>query len=352
MFCIAAFVILAVLAVFSAKYRRALAKSWQCTSRRLTLRPCDTGFRDDAKARLLAPLAIRYPALVLPAGIALDVLSWLLILTTVWSLYTATKASANLVAYGTCAPSNAASCSLGAEACSIDSGEPEFWDSIVAGDLVGAVTRELAGFGAAFAAIPARLRDWRAEDFIPADATFHSTADASLPVAIEIIDPGCSVCRQLFRNMLESGFLDTHAVTYIAYPIPSPDGGTKFPNSTLVASVLQAIRMTPALAAQSADWGILERIFTGEVDGVPAQEVINEASGARTAEILRGWLAELGADDAQIDAVLRLAASPAVAAALEANAVVVRDEIDTVKIPTLITDGRRYDGLVSVDALR
>lgn len=352
MFCIAAFIILAVLAVFSAKYRRSLAKSWACTSRRLTLRPCDTGFREDAKSRLLAPIAVRHPALVLPAGIALDVLSWLLILTTVWSLYTATKAGANLVAYGTCSPQNAASCSLGAEACSIDSGQPEFWESVGTGDVVGAFAREFGEFGAAFAAIPARLRVWDADEFVPADATWLTAYDADKPTAIEILDPGCSVCRQLFRNMLESGFDRTHNVTYLAFPIPNPDGGTKFPNSTLVASVLQAVRLTPALAERAVDWAILTRIFTGEIGGAPAQEVLNEADRAHAEAILAGWLAEAGADAEQVAAVMALAESPEVADALAATASVVRDDIDTVKIPTLITDGRRHDGLVGVDQLR
>jgi hypothetical protein len=34
-----------------------------------------------------------------------------------------------------------------------------------------------------------------------------------------VLDPGCRFCAELFRNIEESGFADTHNVTYLAYPM-------------------------------------------------------------------------------------------------------------------------------------
>lgn len=59
MLCVASFLVLLLLSAVSARFRPLAKKAWSCTSRRLTLRPCDTTFRDEVKNTLLAPLALR-----------------------------------------------------------------------------------------------------------------------------------------------------------------------------------------------------------------------------------------------------------------------------------------------------
>jgi hypothetical protein len=44
MFCIAAFIVFATLAIFSASFRPLAAKAWHCVLRRVTFRPCDISF--------------------------------------------------------------------------------------------------------------------------------------------------------------------------------------------------------------------------------------------------------------------------------------------------------------------
>ena len=129
MFCIAAFIVLLFMAAVSAKYRRYLSKAWHCTFRRVTFRPCDISFKDEVKGRLLARVAVRKPKMVKAASIGLEIAAFLVIVLTVWSLYVVVKSGLNLYVYGTCNPSNAASCSLGAEACSIEEVKPSFIDS-------------------------------------------------------------------------------------------------------------------------------------------------------------------------------------------------------------------------------
>jgi hypothetical protein len=351
-FCIAAFIVLAVMAVFSARYRRYVGTAWNCVWRRVTFRPCDTTFKQDVKDHLLAPIAARRPGLVKPAGIALEILAVLVILTTIWSGYTVVKSAVNLYVYGTCNKQDSASCTLGAEACSIPDATPGFMESVAAFDLVGAFGNEFASLGETFAAIPARFQTWTAEDYLPANASYLSE-DTANPVALEVIDPGCTFCRALFQNIEESGFESDYNLSYIAYPIKGTDG-YKFPNSLLVTQYLEALRMHPLDGADTpVDWQILSRIFTEKAEtGLPWQDTINSMDTEEATATLTGWLGEFGLSADQIDVVVAEAGSDAVTEVIAANKTIVEDRIDTIKIPTIIFDGRRHDGLVSVDGLQ
>jgi len=351
-FCIAAFIVLVVMAAFSARYRRYVGKAWNCVWRRVTFRPCDTTFKQDVKDHILAPIAARRPSLVKPASITLEVLAVLVILTTIWSGYTVVKSAVNLYVYGTCNKQDSASCTLGAEACSIPDETPGFMESLGAFDVIGAFGNEFASLGETFAAIPARFQTWTAEDYLPANASYL-TEDAANPTAVEVIDPGCTFCRALFQNIEESGFESTHNLTYIAYPIKGTDG-YKFPNSMLVTQYLEALRLHPLEgSATPVDWEVLKRIFTEKAEtGLPWQDTINSMDAAEATATLTGWLTEFGLSADQIDVVTTEAGSDTVADIIAANKVIVEDKVDTIKIPTIIFDGRRHDGLVSVDGLQ
>ncbi|PRY70592.1 hypothetical protein B0I08_101729 [Glaciihabitans tibetensis] len=361
MFCIAAFIVLLFMGAVSARYRRYLSKAWSCTIRRVTFRPCDTTFKQDVKDHLLAPIAVRAPAMVRPASVALEVLAVLVILTTVWSGYTVVKSGLNLYVYGTCNKSDSASCSLGAEACSIPVETPTFAESIVAFDVVGAFGNEFSSLGETISALPARFRDWKAADYLPEGSSYLAAYDEKKETALEVIDPGCTFCRQLFNNIQEAGFDDKYNLTYIAYPIAGTDG-YKFENSLLVTQYLEALKLQPgsANAADAAldaeevplDWQLLERIFTGENDkGVSFQSRINSMDQPQVTALLEEWLTEFGLSPEEIATVADTAASDEVAGIIAENKEIVETDIHTVKIPTIIFDGRRHDGVVSVDGL-
>jgi hypothetical protein len=351
-FCIAAFIVLVVMAAFSARYRRYVGTAWNCVWRRVTFRPCDTTFKQDIKDHLLAPIAARRPGLVRPAGITLEVLAVLVILTTIWSGYTVVKSAVNLYVYGTCNKQDSASCTLGAEACSIPDETPGFTESLAAFDVIGAFGNEFASLGETFTAIPARFQTWTAEDYLPANASYLAE-NATNPVALEVIDPGCTYCRALFQNIEEAGFENSYNLSYIAYPIKGTDG-YKFPNSLLVTQYLEALKLHPLPGAETpVDWRILERIFTEKTDSaLPWQDTINSMDAAETTATLTEWMAEFGLTAEQIQTVTAEAGSATVTDIIAENRVIVEDEIATVKIPTIIFDGRRHDGLVSVDGLQ
>ncbi|GAA3039646.1 hypothetical protein [Microbacterium dextranolyticum] len=357
MVCIVAFIVVLVLSAVSAKYRKLLGKAWGCFSRRVTFRACDTSFRDDVKTSMLAPLAIRAPRLVKPASIAIEVVAWIMVLSLIVSLYLLGRSGLNLFVYGTCDKQDTQACSLAAQACSIGGSEPGFWESVGSGDVIGAFGREFASVGDTISTIPSRLREWDAAQFAASDATYLGGYVEGRPVALEVLDPGCRYCAELFRNMKASGFDDTHNVTYLAYPIRS-GFGDKFANSQLIASYLTAVRAWEAQqhgsrTGETGDWYILEQLFTTDApDGRSTQEWMNAASADDATSRLHEWLA---ADGYTPDAVEQIAASttsPQVTATLEANRRVVEDDIRTVAIPSLIGGGRLHAGLVDVDALR
>lgn len=330
-----------------------LGKAWRCVARRVTFRPCDTSFKQDVKDHLLAPLALRSPRLVKPASVALEVVAVLIVVTTVASLYIVARSGLNLWVYGTCDKQNAQSCSLGAESCSIESATPTFWQSLTSGDVVGALVNEGTSLGETFADIPNRLKSWDATAYLPEDASYLEPYDASKPTAVEILDPGCVVCGELFHNIESSGFADRYNVAYIAFPIPDGDSGYKFANSLLTAQYLEALRLHPLTGADTpADWQLLETIYTGEnAVGVSNQAVLNAVSADDAVSMIQEWLAGFGYTQEQISQIAEEAAGATVAARISAEHDMVVDDIRTLKIPSIIYDGRLHGGLVSSDAL-
>jgi len=59
MFCIVAFVVLGILGIFSASNRQLAGEALDCVLRRVTLRPCNTGFDEKMKAKILGFVIVR-----------------------------------------------------------------------------------------------------------------------------------------------------------------------------------------------------------------------------------------------------------------------------------------------------
>ncbi|QZN87049.1 hypothetical protein [Cellulomonas sp. C5510] len=357
MLCVAAFVVLLVLGAVSAKYRALLRRAWGCVSRRVTFRPCDTSFREDVKNSLLAPLALRSPRLVRPASIAIEVTAWAMVLSLVVSGYVVARSGLNLVAYGTCNKENPQACSLSAtQGCSIDSQTPTFAASLLDGDVVGAFRNEFSSLADTITAVPGRFRTWDGAQYATSHASYLGGYRDGLPTALEVIDPGCQFCAQLFTNIEESGFAEANNLTYIVYPI-TLSFVPKFANSPLVAQYLTAIQLLEsadgAPADDPTDWFILEQVFTGSrEDGTGWQVWLNEQASPEQAEAqLQAWLAEAGYDQDAISEVDALADSARVEEAIAQGRAVVEDEIRTLTVPTLIANGDLHLGVVETTDL-
>lgn len=351
MFCIAAFIILAIISIFSASHRKLAKKAWSCTLRRVTLRPCDSSFKEETKNKILSHVANKTPKLVKAADIGIEVASFLLVILTVWSLIVAIESGLNLFVWGTCNPSNASSCSLTAETCSIDKIQKSFWTLTLEGKPYQWFIDQAQSFGDTVANIPTRLQRWNPNDYLPQNATYFYTKDNSKPNALEIVDPGCIVCSNLFKNIKAADFESKYNLTYIAYPIknPSVQGTYKFKNSYTITTYLEALKINPLKNLKTpSDWQVLERIYTWKNNNnVPYQQRINSAMNkAQVISLLHDWLKDIGYSEQQIAKINDDANSEKIANIINQNQNIVENKVKTVSIPTIIFNERRHNGLV------
>lgn len=102
MFCIVAFLVLAILGVFSASHRKLAVRAFDCVVRRVTLRPCNTGFKEEIKGKILSRLVDKSTFLAKVFNKYYEVFSWifiiLMLVSTVWTI----RGVYNFYAYGSC----------------------------------------------------------------------------------------------------------------------------------------------------------------------------------------------------------------------------------------------------------
>jgi|GEM_PF-140559 len=269
MVCIAAFIILCLLSVFvgflslfnrrlGSKYWMVFQKAWHCIFKKVRLQKCDTNFKEDVKNTLLKRVVLKQPKLLKPLSALIEALSVAIVFITVWSLVISVKSLLALWVFGTCNVSQPSQCGLGSEVCSIDQVEPT--------DLLGKVGRGFSEWGEIFSAIPDRLKTWRAKEYLTTSSiplfdlsnedsshpnvefsqtllNFYTsqTVPESTPVAVDVVDPGCTVCMQSYRNQKQSGFFKQYFTVANLYAIPKPGGDYKFENSKIITDYLNSL---------------------------------------------------------------------------------------------------------------
>ena len=374
MVCIAAFIILCILSIFVAilsifrrdlgqKYLKVFKKSWGCVGKKLTLQKCETNFKDDIKNSILKKVVVKKPNLVKPISVAIEVAAVLIVIITVWSLVTAVKSGLSLWALGTCDIVHPSACSLGSEVCSIDSEEPQ--------NFIESIGRWFTDWGEIFAAIPDKFRSWDASQFDFASiSTLGEDRAADAPVAIDIIDPGCEVCLQSYRNQLKSGFFNQYNVLIVPFPIQGADGVYKYVNSDLISRYVfavnqfgpasrevsnlsedadEAARLTAEIAKTYPAQAILNRIFTESRDNVIYQNIFNNELNAAEAEsLLQDWLAEWGYSEDDIQSIKELSDSDEIKSQIAKNKDIVENQIHAKGIPTMIYDNAKHTGRYEV----
>lgn len=353
MFCIAAFIILAIIGIFSVGYRRLAAQAWKCVARKTTFRKCDPTFKEEMKARLLGKLIVRRPVFARFLDKWIEVFAFLFVIMMIWSLAVGVRSGLNLYVYDTCDPADAASCALGSHGCSVPTLEPQFWPSLASGHPLVWVRSQTAQFTRTLNRLPDRIRRWHPSEYTSDSSSYYQRYVPDKRTALAIIDPGCEYSAQLFKNLMSAGVGTRYNLTYIAYPIPDPfrAGSYRFPHSYLVASYLQALRDHPLRNAPvPADWQLLDRIFTGQ-DPATGKSFLHEIddSGYGTAQVealLQRWLREIGYTPAQVQSIARAAESPSVRNHIAVECRIVKNQIKVVKIPVLLLGTRRFDGLV------
>jgi hypothetical protein len=350
MLCIAAFIVFGILAIFSATFRPLAAKAWRCVVLRVTLRPCDVNFGEEIKTRMVAKLMFRAPRTARFIDRWMEAFAFVFVALSIWSLVYVFVGGLNLYVYGTCSPNSVESCSLSGEACGVDQAQLSLMDAIrtnaVGEWALGPFTR----LAETISRIPDRLRHWEAKEFLGPTATFAQDEDAAKPYAVEVIDPSCKFCRQLTANMKEAGIPAAYNVSFLLYPIPLPDGKTKFPHSRLMASYIEALKTQPQTpgAPAHADWVLLSKIFEGDLQ----QRFVLTFNAAQAEEQLQSLLKTMGYTPSQIRTVALRAHSSAVEHSIAEQKLIVEERVRTIRIPTLLIAGRRYDRALDAYALK
>lgn len=80
MFCIASFIVLSILGIFSASNRALAKEALDCVLRRVTFRPCNTGFDEKMKSRILGSVLNRSETAARFINKNFEVLAWIFIL--------------------------------------------------------------------------------------------------------------------------------------------------------------------------------------------------------------------------------------------------------------------------------
>ncbi len=346
MVCIAAFIILAIIGVFVAfisifkpkigkAYLKALKKSWGCLWKKVRLQKCETGFKDDVKNTLLSRIMLKHPNWVKPLSIIIEVLSIVIGIVAVWAILTAIKSLLALWALGTCNVTKPAACSLGAEVCSIDESEPS--------NILEATGRWFTEWGEIFDAIPDKFKTYSAEEYDFNYISINGSQSEDLPMAVDIFDPGCSVCMVSYRNQKEAGFFNNYNLRLVPFAIQDANNNYKFKNSEIVVRYIFAVEKIKA----GASVGIIDRIFTKKnSEDLSYQIKFNEDySSDEAAKKIESWLKEDGLHSKEIESVRNMIYSEEITETMNHNRKVIEKQLKVKGIPTIIYDGKKHTGL-------
>jgi hypothetical protein len=344
MVCVAAFIILAIMGVFVAilsifkrdigkRYWKIFKKAWGCVGKKVRLQKCETGFKEDVKNTIMSRVIIKHPTWVKPLSVVIEVVSVIIVVVAVWSILTAIKSLLALWALGTCNVTTPSACTLGAEVCSIDESEPQ--------NIFESTGRWFTEWGEIFAAVPDKFRDYSADNF---DLSYITTNnDDTLPVVVDIVDPGCIVCKRSYTSQKHASYFESNQVRLVPFVIMTPDGTPKFKNSEII------VRYLYATSEKSSDIAIkvLERIFLeNDTEGATYQNRFNEDYSAEVAEAtLTSWLKEFGLTTEDIDTIKTRAHSEDITNLINKNRRIVEDEIHVRGIPTTLENGTKQTGL-------
>ncbi|WKZ30027.1 MAG: thioredoxin domain-containing protein [Candidatus Dojkabacteria bacterium] len=106
MICILSFVVFSILSIFSASYRDLAKEAFECVWKRVTLRPCDTGFQQKVKSRITASIMKRSPRIAKFVHKYSEILAFTLIALLLASFLYSAYGIVNFYLYGSCNGNN------------------------------------------------------------------------------------------------------------------------------------------------------------------------------------------------------------------------------------------------------
>jgi protein-disulfide isomerase len=102
MFCIAALLVFSILGIFSATHRKLAMEALDCVFRRVTFRPCVSGFREKVQARILGRIMTRSVTLARLLNKHFELLSWIFLIFFTASTVWVARGGYNYYMYGNC----------------------------------------------------------------------------------------------------------------------------------------------------------------------------------------------------------------------------------------------------------
>lgn len=102
MFCLLAFAVLSILGIFSATHRQLAGEAFDCVFRRITFRPCTTGFKEQMKAKLTGKLLNRSAFIARFFNRHFEFVSWVFFVLVLISTFWVVKGAYNFYLYGSC----------------------------------------------------------------------------------------------------------------------------------------------------------------------------------------------------------------------------------------------------------
>jgi len=108
--CLVALVVLAVLSIFSARYRRWAREAFDCVGRRITLRPCISSFNENVRAIITSSLMKRHMGLARFTHRHFEAISLIFTAVMFLSMAYSVYGFYNLAMVGTCDPADPDNC--------------------------------------------------------------------------------------------------------------------------------------------------------------------------------------------------------------------------------------------------
>ncbi|HLP86534.1 MAG TPA: thioredoxin domain-containing protein [Candidatus Paceibacterota bacterium] len=100
--CLIALIVFGILGIFSASQRALAKEAFDCVFRRITLRPCNTGFQEKVKGKLLSKVLKRSVFLAKILNKYYEVFAWVFFILMIGSTIWVVRGGYNFYVYGSC----------------------------------------------------------------------------------------------------------------------------------------------------------------------------------------------------------------------------------------------------------
>ena len=105
--CLISLIVFGIMGIFSASHRSLAKEAFSCVFHKITLRPCNTGFKEKIKGKILSKLINRSTFLAKMVNKHYEILSWIFFILMVGSTVWVGRGIYNFYVYGSCNGLNA-----------------------------------------------------------------------------------------------------------------------------------------------------------------------------------------------------------------------------------------------------